>query len=640
MIPEAFADDKIDFDKLRLALGDSVDVGRERYGLTWPGKADAMRAVQIPATGTLVPDRAESVDFDNTEHVFIEGDNLEVLKLLQKSYHGKVKLIYIDPPYNTGKEFIYPDNYREGLEDYLKFSGQVGEGGARMSANADTGGRYHSKWLSMMWPRLFMARNLLREDGAIFVSIDDSEVAKLRAIMDDIFGEENFITEMVWEGANKNDARQIGVCHEYVLVYARNRNLLPPEWQLHKEGVDLVLAEVERLRSVHGDNYRAASTALAGWFRSMKASPAFGLRRFHGIDKRGAYKEDDPTAPGGRKFELVNPITKEILPLRKNRGWGFDQTEFERLVADERVTFVGPTSVMVRRYLHETDTATPQSVFYQPARSASERLGRLMGAEVFSFPKDETVLQRFMEMACPPDVRQAIVLDFFAGSGTTGHAVMAQNLGDGGNRRFILVQLPEPLDPTNRAPNTAAHFCDSLGKPRTLAEITKERLRRAAVKIRSESPLMHGDLGFRAFRLTTSNFRPWNADTAPTDPAALAAQIDLFTDHLDPARDEEAILFEIFLRRGIALSVGVTDVELADTTWHTVHDGAIWISASRAIPRAAFDAVLAHTPRPQEVIVLDQAFGDDQTKANVVQQFFDTQQEGVPADQRIEIKVL
>lgn len=388
-----------------------------------------------------------SVGEPGSGNLLVQGDNLEALKALLPYYGGKVKCIYIDPPYNTGNEnWAYNDAVNS--PEMRQWLGNV--------VGRDDLSR-HDKWLCMMYPRLALLREFLTEDGAIFVSIDDNEVAHLRIVLDEIFGETNMVAEMIWEGAFKNDARQIGVNHEYVLVYGKNRISLPREWRVSKEGVDSVLREVERLRRIHGVDYRAASKALAGWFRASKATPAFGLRRFHNIDGRGAYKEDDPTAPGGRRFDLVSPLDGQLIPLRLNRGWAFDQQTFNRLVEEGRITFVTPTSVMVRRYLHETDTVTPQSVFYQPTRSGSERLSRLLDSREFEFPKDEVILQKFVEMAASD--KEAIVLDSFAGSGTTGHAVLKQNADDGGNRRFILVEM----------------------EPSVAREITAERLKRVAL---------------------------------------------------------------------------------------------------------------------------------------------------------------
>ena len=613
----------VNLDVLKDLVGDKTATeAEEKYGLNWHGKRRARQLALTPSTGTLRPCTDESVDWETTKNLMIEGDNLEVLKLLQKSYAAKVKLIYIDPPYNTGKDFVYPDDFQDNIKNYLELTGQTGEGGAKLSSNTEASGRFHTDWLNMMYPRLKLARNLLRDDGVIFISIDDGEVAHLRIACDDIFGEENFIAEIVWEGANKNDAKQIGVVHEYVLVYSRHRDVVPSEWSLKKEGVEPVLAEVARLRSVHGTDYEAASTDLAGWFRAMKATPSFGLRRFRYIDGRGAYKEDDPTAPGGRRFDLKNPKTGNIIPLRKNRGWGFDQTEFERLVSEGRISFVTEASIMVRRYLHETDSITPPSVFYQPARSASERLSDLMGGAVFDFPKDEEILRKFVEMATsggPED--SSVIVDFFAGSGTTGHAVLQQNALDNGSRRYILVQLPEPLDPENKDQKLAADYCDKLGKPRNIAELTKERLRRAGKKIREENPMFAGDLGFRVFKLATSNIRAWEPDREK-----LAKTLEESIDHLKGDRTETDILFELLLKLGLDLPVPIETRAIADKTVHSIGAGSLLVCLSLSIPQAdveplALGVVAWHramNPAGETTVVFrDSAFADDVAKTNL-----------------------
>jgi adenine-specific DNA-methyltransferase len=287
-------------------------------------------------------------------NLILQGDNLVALKALLPYYAKQIKCIYIDPPYNTGNEgWVYNDNVNSPV-----IRAWLGKAVGRESEDLSR----HDKWLCLMYPRLALLREFLREDGAIFVSIDDDEIANLRLLLDEIFGHQNFIAEMIWEGAFKNDARQVGVNHEYVLLYARNRRELPREWATAKEGVEPVLREVARLQELHGDDYESSSEALAGWFRASKATPSFAHRRFRYIDKRGAYKEDDPTAPGGRRFELRNSLTNKIIPLRSNRGWAFDQDTFDRLVTEGRISFVTETSIMVRRYLHETDKVTPQTV--------------------------------------------------------------------------------------------------------------------------------------------------------------------------------------------------------------------------------------------------------------------------------------
>ena len=593
--------------------------------MNWPGKADCFKTIQQPSLATLRPCPEESVNFDTSENLIIEGDNLEVLKLMQKSYLGKVKMIYIDPPYNTGNDFIYPDNYSESLQTYLEYTGQVDAEGRKFGTNTDADGRFHSKWLNMMYPRLYLARNLLREDGIIFVSCDDNEAHNLRAFMNEVFGEENFVAQLTWEGAFKNDARHVGVSHEYVTVFARNRTSVPAEWTIAKEGVDRVLKEVDRLRAIHGEDYEAASAGLAAWFRDNKGTPSFALRRFRFIDKNGAYKEDDPTAPGGRKFDLINPISGQSIPLRINRGWAFDQAGFEQMVRDGRITFVTDRSIMVRRYLHETDRMTPQSVFYQPARSASERLGRMMGDNVFEFPKDETVIEQFVEMATSIADSDALILDFFGGSGTTGHATFNLNKRDGGRRKFILVQLPEP---TGR-----------LDYP-TIADICKERCRRVIKKLNDEdeaaakipaqlalspdpSPASgrgeKADRGFRVFKLAESNFKPWNAGVAH-EALVLEKQLELHVDHILDGRTADDLLYEILLKSGFPITTPVEMLTLAGKAVYGVAGGALFICLERELTLELIRAMA--DKKPKRVVCLDEGFaGNDQLKANAVQIF-------------------
>ena len=475
-----------------------IRVEEDGYELRWAGKREAYHTAFVPPERILQPLEGDSKAWETTGNVLLKGDNLDALRLLRQSYTGAIKLIYIYPPYNTQSDaFIYRDDFSTKQSEILKALGYKAD--ALEYIQNIYGARTHSGWLSFMYPRLLLAKDLLAEDGVIFISIDDNEQAQLKLLCDEVFGQENFIAQLVWEGANKNDAKQIGTVHEYVLVYGRSRNSLPREWNLKKEGTEKVLAEVERLKEVYAADYDAASSDLAGWFRAMKATPSFGLRRFRYIDKHGAYKEDDPTAPGGRRFDLINPRNGEVLPLRKNRGWSFDQSEFDRLVEEGRVSFVTPTSVMIRRYLHETDRITPPSVLYQPARSASERLTKLMGSQVFDFPKDEAVLSKFIEMSTDQAGSNEIVLDFFAGSGTTAEAVMRLNAEDEGTRKFILVQIPQPID-AKKQKDAHAFLTETLGKTdATIFEITAERIRRAGAALQADYPQL--DTGFRVYEL-------------------------------------------------------------------------------------------------------------------------------------------
>ena len=537
----------VDFDQLRQELSESIVEGpQERYHLNWPGKREALLTANAPIAKTLRPCREESVDFDTTKNLFIEGDNLDALKLLQETYLSKVKMIYIDPPYNTGNDFIYKDDFAENTEDFLKRSNQKDDEGNRLTANKEANGRFHSDWLSMMYPRLRVAKNLLCDNGALFVSIDDTEVAGLRQFLDEIFGAENFITEIVWEGANKNDARQIGVCHEYVLCYVKDKRATQISWSVTKDGVEPTLKEVERLKKIHGNDFETASEELAGWYRAMKATPSFGLRRFRKIDGRGAYKEDDPTAPGGRKFELRQPKTGELIPLRPNRGWSFTQEKFNEMAEEGRISFISSTSIMVRRYLHETDSQTPQSVFYQPARSASERLSKLLGGRYFDYPKDDTIVQKFLEMAVETDSEHDIIMDFFAGSATTAHAAFLQNALDGKNRRFIMVQLPEPCDEKSEAFKAGY---------KTISEISKERIRRAGNKI-LEDECHEGwnkDIGFRVLKIDSSNM----ANVYYSPDAIKQSDLSYYTENIKSDRTPEDLLFQVLLDWGVDLSLPI-----------------------------------------------------------------------------------
>ena len=620
LFPESFSEGKVNFEVLRQLLGGAVEDSDEKYGLSWHGKRQARQLALTPSPGTLRPCPDESVDWDNTRNLVIEGDNLEVLKLLQKSYAGKVKLIYIDPPYNRDADVVYTDDFRDGLNHYRMVTGQIDSDGRALTTARDSSGRLHTNWLNMMFPRLCVARTLLRQDGVAFISIDDTEVAQLRLVLDEVFGPENFIAEVIWEGANKNDARQIGVCHEYVIVYAKSREGVERNWGLDKEGVDSVLKEVKRLQRVHGEDYGAASDDLAGWFRANKAKPAFANRRFRNIDARGAYKEDDPTAPGGRKFDLRNPRDGGLIPLRKNRGWGFDQETFDRLVEEDRVTFVSESSVMIRRYLHETDKLTPPSVIYQPARSASERLTGLMNAQVFDYPKDENIIAKFVQMATESDPG-ALVLDFFAGSGTTGHAVMLWNVMSGGQCRYILVQLPEQLDRTRSDQKSAADFCIALEKPANIAELTKERLRRSANKIKSVHPDFRGDLGFRSFKLDTSSVTAWNPMPEEIEESLLEG-----LNHIKADRTDQDVLTELLLKLGLDLCVPVETRTIAAKLVHAVGAGTLIACLSDAISLeeteplgqgiAEWHQLLA--PATETTVVFrDSAFADDVAKTNL-----------------------
>jgi adenine-specific DNA-methyltransferase len=557
LITEGPSGTSVNVDVLKQLVGDqTVTDTDEKYGLTWHGKRRARQLALTPSTGTLRPCPEDSVDWDATQNLMIEGDNLEVLKLLQKSYAGKVKLIYIDPPYNTGKDFVYPDDFQDNLRNYLELTGQT-ESGRKLSSNTEASGRFHTKWLNMMYPRLKLARDLLKQDGAIFVSCDETEQARLRLVMDDIFGGENFIADMVWAAGRKNDSRLISVSHEYIVCYARDAGFLAEqkiEWRQRKKGLEDIYAQHEKLRRKYGNDYAAMTAALKEWYKSLPDShPAKAHKHYCHVDARGIYFPDNISWPGGGgpKYEVLHPKTKKPVAV-PSRGWmTTDPQKMQEWIDDDRVHFGADESSVpcIKSYLKERELQTPYSVFYQDGRAATKRLRELMGRDCFDFPKDETVLQEIVEMVTSDN---DVVLDFFAGSGTTGHAVMAQNAKDDGNRRYILVQLPEPLDPENKDQKVAADFCDTLGKPRTIAELTKERLRRTGKKIKEKTPGWQGDTGFRVFKLDTSNIRAWDPN-----PENLEQTLFEHQEHLLEDRTEMDVLYELLLKLGLDLCVPI-----------------------------------------------------------------------------------
>ncbi len=575
----------VNVDVLKALVGDrTVTDADEKYGLNWHGKRRARQLALTPSTGTLRPCPDESVDWDTTQNLMIEGDNLEVLKLLQKSYAGKVKLIYIDPPYNTGKDFVYPDNFQDNIRNYLELTGQV-EGGQKISSNTEASGRFHTDWLNMMYPRLKLAQNLLMRDGAIFVSCDEGEQARLRVAMDEIFGQENFVADMVWAAGRKNDSRLISVSHEYILCYARDKGYLTElkiEWRQRKKGLEDIYAQYEKLKREHGSDYPAITAGMKDWYRELADShPAKAHKHYAHVDARGVYFPDNISWPGGGgpKYEVLHPRTQKPVAV-PSRGWmTSDPEKMKQWIAEDRVHFgTDETGVpCIKSYLKDREYQAPYSVFYQDGRAATKRLRELMGADCFDFPKDETVLQEIIGMMASGE---DVIVDFFAGSGTTGHAVMAQNATDSSNRRYILVQLPEPLDAEKKDQKAAADYCDALGKPRTIAELTKERLRRAAAKIKADDPLFAGDTGFRVFKLDTSNIRAWNPN-----PADLEASLFDHQDHLLEGRSEADVLYELLLKLGLDLCVPIEKRSIEGLDVHAVGGGVLLACLAETITR-------------------------------------------------------
>ena len=628
LFPEAFAEGKIDFDVLRQLLGDAIDESEEKYGLNWHGKRRARRLALTPSAGTLRPCLEDSVGWDTTQNVMIEGDNLEVLKLLQKSYSGKVKLIYIDPPYNTGNDFVYPDNYKDGIENYLKITGQLDGNGQKISSNTEASGRFHTDWLNMVFPRLKLAQSLLKRDGAIFVSVDETEHTRLRFAMDEIFGQENFIADMVWAAGRKNDSKLISVSHEYIVVYARDHGYLREQnilWRQRKKGISDIYAQYEKLKKEIGANFVKIAAGLKKWYRDLPDSaPAKAHRHYSQVDQRGVYFPADISWPGGGgpKYEVPHPATGKPVKI-PSRGWmTSDPVKMQQWINDDRVHFgQDETSVpCIKSYLEDNEHQAPYSVFYQDGRAASKRLRSLMGASCFDYPKDEQLLQEIVSMVATED---DICLDFFAGSGTFYHSVLAQNVFDEKKRRCFLVQLPQSLDPSIKEQKIAAEYCDNSGKPRNIAELVKERLRRAAGNIKNDNPSFTGDLGFRVFKLDISNIRAW--DPRPED---LQQALSDNLEHIKEGRSEQDILYEMVLKLGLDLCAPVETREIAEKQVNAVDGGALIACLAGQISQIEVEQLalgitdwLGELENTDDTTVVfrDSAFADDIAKTNLTE---------------------
>ena len=583
---------KLDFDRLKLALGESVDVGRERYGMNWPGKADCFKTIQAPSMGTLRPCREESVNFDTTENLIIEGDNLEVLKLLQKSYLGKVKMIYIDPPYNTGNDFIYPDNYSESLNTYLQYTGQVDDEGRKFGSNTEADGRFHSKWMNMMYPRLYLARNLLRDDGIMFISIDEHEIENLRRLCIDIFGEEWVFGSIVWKRRQVSDNRNLNnfsIDHEYVLVVSRGSG------KLTGDSIDVT-------KYKNPDN-----------------------------DPRGPWMSDNMTGLANATerpnlhYDIENPRTKVTYPPLASRGWAYEKTRMIQMIAEGRVLWPARTEgrPRLKRFLSEiksqnTGFSSIQEVGF--TTNGTRELEAIFGEKIFGFPKPVRLVEALLEQTTVSN-RSDIVLDFFAGSGTTAQAVAELNASDSGNRKFILVQLPEP--------NASLDFP-------TIAEITKERVRRVFTRIQGEVDDAKKDnqgqlnfepsaaeaiqnLGFRVFKLDQSNFNAWNS-SVEHDSAKVERQLDLHIDHIRDNRTPEDILYELLLKSGFPLTTPVEQQTIEGKTVYSIAGGALMICLDGKLTLGLIRSIAEL--KPERVVFLDEGFaGNDQLKANAVQTF-------------------
>lgn len=619
----------VNLDVLKALVGDAtVTDADEKYGLNWHGKRAARQLALTPSTGTLRPCPDDSVDWDTTMNLMIEGDNLEVLKLLQKSYAGKVKLAYLDPPYNTGKDFVYPDSFRDNIQNYLELTGQV-EGGRKISSNTEASGRFHTDWLNMMLPRLKLTRALLRRDGVVFISIDDRELTNLRMVANEVFGEENFVAtvSVVNNMKGRNDKKHVAACHEYVVIYAGPgfvSNGLP-------------LTEEQKAAFKYTDE-NGNKYALRD------------LRKRGGPDKR----EDRPNMyfpifwdekTGRVSLERVAPSDCEILPMRGDGvegrwRWGIDKVRKHldwmhpkrsdrtgRLDVEHRVYL--DTSIAIDEEPDEDEddegaverTSKPKSFWVGgefSTDSGKRALKELLPGEVFDFPKSIDFLRTCILLGTKGD---DIVMDLFAGSGATAQAVMQQNAIDAQARRFICVQLPEPLDPADKAQKAGAALCDKLGKPRNIAELTKERIRRAGAKVKTDNPMFGGDCGFRVFKLDTSNIRAWN----PASEEMKATLLD-HAEHLLPGRTDEDVLAELLLKLGLDLCVSTQSRSVGDKPLRSIAGGVLITCLASQIEATEVESLAQSivawrkelSPAGDTTCVFrDSAFADDVAKTNM-----------------------
>jgi adenine-specific DNA-methyltransferase len=568
LFPEVIKEGKVDFEALHDLLGSYQDTAEERYCLNWAGKADARREAQKRCSGTLRPCFNESKDWDSTENVYIEGDNLEVLKLLQKGYHGCIKMIYIDPPYNTGKDFVYKDNYKDNLENYLK---QIGEDRSLSTkALSDSDGRFHSKWLNMMYPRLKLARNLLSEDGVIFISIDDSEVDNLRKICDEIFGSTNFMACLVYDKNRKNDAKFISVGHEYMLAYFKDLAYYKENglvFRESKEGVDLVRDEFNRLRKLYNDDWGKVNKGLkelySSWPDDDEKKP---LARFTKVDEKGPYRDDGNISwpgGGGPKYTVLHPVTKKPCKC-PDAGWRFPTPKRMKEQIDQgRVVFGEDETTLprIRRNLFEYDKQVMRSVRFSYAQTATQEFNKIFdGKRVFENPKSVTDIKDIIQYIIPA-YESDIILDFFSGSATTAHAVMQLNAETQGKRQYILVQLPEATGEKSVARKQGF---------KNLCEIGKERIRRAGKIIKETSPLTTQDLdtGFRVYKLDSSNVMAWDSNP---DHLEDALQQSLF--NIKTERSDYDLLYELIMKLGLSLTSKITEHEIAKKKVYVVGEG-------------------------------------------------------------------
>jgi adenine-specific DNA-methyltransferase len=581
LFPEVFTEGKVDFEKLQQVLGEYVEDSNERYNFTWNGKGRALRLSQTPSLGTLRPCKEESKDWDTTQNLYIEGDNLEVLKLLQKSYYAKVKMIYIDPPYNSGKDFVYMDDFRDSIENYKKITGQIDSEGKAISTNTETSGRYHTDWLNMMYPRLRLARNLLTDDGVIFISIDDTELHNLRKTCDEIFGEDNFIACIIWERAYSpvNLKKHFSENHDFILCYAKS--------------IDNCICNGIKRSDDANDRYKNPDN-----------------------DPRGPWKSSDLSVGPiieEKVYEITTPSGRKVYPPN-GYCWRLTKERFEEFVNDNRIWFGedGNNVPSIKRFLSEVkDTITPMTIWKYAevghSQDAKQKLKDLFeGASYFDYPKSIDLIKRMIELYTS---NESIILDFFSGSSTTAHAVMQLNAEDGGNRKFIMVQLPEPT--VEKSDAYKAGYTN-------ICEIGKERIRRAGEKIKEEKGLeaLNLDVGFKVLKLDSSNIRKWQPDYNDLEQSLMD-----YVDNYVEGRTELDVVYEIMIKYGLDLTYPVDEFTVAQKKVYSIGFGMLMICLDDEITIEVAKGILGKikelSPESSRVVFKDNGFKSDSNKTNI-----------------------
>ncbi len=655
VFPECFAEGKLDIDKLLSLCGEYIDNDFEKYKFEWKGKAECLKLAQKRSTGTLRPCPEESVNFDETQNLYIEGDNLEVLKLLQTAYYRKVKMIYIDPPYNTGNDFVYADDFADPMARYKEVTQQT------TKSNPETMGRFHTNWLNMMYPRLRLAANLLRDDGVIFISIDDAELYNLKKVCDEVYGEENYVATLVYDKNRKNDAKYFSVGHEYMLVYFKSAATIYEMGivlRATKEGIDEVKEEFERLRKLYNDDWAKVNEGLKARYASWPDDDGRkSLARFTRVDEKGPYRDDGNISwpgGGGPRYDVIHPVTGKPCKV-PSRGWVYPnpqrmQEEIER----GRVVFGkdDTTTPKIRTNLFEQDKEVLRSVHFSYAQTIAQEFNKMFdGVRIFENPKSVNDIKKLVEYITAKD-DEDIILDFFSGSATTAHAVMQLNAEDGGNRRFILVQLPEVCDENSEAYKAGY---------KNICEIGKERIRRAGGKIKDttsqitishvispdttdepciDTPDFHFernfhekykgemklnikslspaniDIGFKVYKLDTSNLKTWDSEPiADDDLLTLYDRMNQMISRVKPDRSDMDMVSEIMLKLGVPLTYPVGRTELNGKSIYAVGaDCLLLICLAENTQPTDVEAMAEYAPA--KVIISRDSFTDDTAMAN------------------------